>query len=698
MTNPSNPNSILPDLGSVKNLIKAGALVAEGVAAEAKSVADTAQNLANQATAYVGSIPELMTYDGPAQSVVLTDPARGGVFLRDAGVTDPDGGNTFKDPTKAFGWRRQGAMTLNVLHYGMKADSDTDNSPILNDMLSMIARLNLFYVVLYFPPSAGNYLFKTQTSRITRHYLTFRGEGTLLTRLEGQHASALFGVGRPPGTNAPDEDGNEDEGFGAAGLTWENMTVRHPALNDPVNYRPGRKGLTLDAQLLASYPDKYSPADPDPANIGQYVLFDFAHGSTLTLNNVNIGGCYQFAWFGGGANGRGYVSDIRYTNVTGFSYNRGLPAIRVRHGAGFRWSTGSYFANVEHPPFKDVQVDGQTRRFMEHMLTRQDTAMFMFEGVPGGPSGGGWDTWAVNSVTLERLSNLYVFNLPTGQTFTYARHSNVICDYIRFNCLDFEGLNGAVSDFDCGNMYMTAWEGRNIHMPHGSGYIVEFKATAAKMYLAGYENIYITHRQLRDVQISGGAAYAGQRLAGATEYIDPATAARGVLLNPAHATGTAGVFGVYIGPGVRNVNLNAVRINEYQGGSTPYGAGYGLYLGAGADEYAITGCTIHGKLAGLIAAPNSAASFNRLVSSNRIERWAEVDAHIITDTCPASGTRWHNTTPYRLSVSIGGGTVQQIQVGNRETNRTAGEFTLAPGESLLLTYTAAPKFLAFAMQ
>lgn len=51
MTQPSNPNSILPDLGSVKKLIKAGAVVAEGVAAEAKEAADTAKSVADTAQA-----------------------------------------------------------------------------------------------------------------------------------------------------------------------------------------------------------------------------------------------------------------------------------------------------------------------------------------------------------------------------------------------------------------------------------------------------------------------------------------------------------------------------------------------------------------------------------------------------------------------------------------------------------------------
>ncbi len=64
---------------------------------------------------------------------------------------------------------------------------------------------------------------------------------------------------------------------------------------------------------------------------------------------------------------------------------------------------------------------------------------------------------------------------------------------------------------------------------------------------------------------------------------------------------------------------------------------------------------------------------------------------------PASGTAQTNTFPYYVRVYVAGGTVSAIALNGTDTGLTSGEITLGPGETITLTYTAAPTWTWFGL-
>ena len=64
---------------------------------------------------------------------------------------------------------------------------------------------------------------------------------------------------------------------------------------------------------------------------------------------------------------------------------------------------------------------------------------------------------------------------------------------------------------------------------------------------------------------------------------------------------------------------------------------------------------------------------------------------------PTSGTALTNPFPFTCRVYVSGGTVSAIAINGTATGLSSGEFMLAPGETITLTYSAAPTWKWFGM-
>ena len=60
---------------------------------------------------------------------------------------------------------------------------------------------------------------------------------------------------------------------------------------------------------------------------------------------------------------------------------------------------------------------------------------------------------------------------------------------------------------------------------------------------------------------------------------------------------------------------------------------------------------------------------------------------------PASGTALTNPFPFDATVYVSGGTVTAIAVGGTATGLTSGAVFVAAGETITLTYSAAPTWV-----
>ena len=68
-----------------------------------------------------------------------------------------------------------------------------------------------------------------------------------------------------------------------------------------------------------------------------------------------------------------------------------------------------------------------------------------------------------------------------------------------------------------------------------------------------------------------------------------------------------------------------------------------------------------------------------------------------TPAVPASGAALTNPYPFAVRVTVWGGAVTQVTAGGVAAGLTGGQFVLLPGESITLTYTAAPSWAWTAM-
>lgn len=666
-------------------------------------------------TATVLDIPALRTYAGPATTVIVSDPVAGGVFNRDPGVTRDDNAMTILG---VAGWRRS-IREYNIQHYGGRAAYGShDNTPALNAILAEINHRqtvdNIYFgFVIHFPGAAGDYYFLTPTDTVESLFITFLGDGESATRIVGSYPGALFQLGRAPGAN-----GEGDLGKGTAHVRFKNLTVKHPYSRDLRYYRApatpgeaGRIGWTDDPALVAAHPEKYEMIDPDPPEMEKWVIFDAASVGVFTLENVNIDGCYQVAWFGG-EHPAAYCSAVYFVNVRGWTYNRGLAAITVHNGAGFSGDISSFFTQAEHPAMKDITIDGEPYFWVETMTTLPGTNMFNIRGH--------WDTWGVHGSNslFERFWSLYSINVTAGHAFSFITHSGVVADYLAGDIVDFEGNQGTVSLFDVGNMRVSPIQGRFVNLPRNSGY-VEFSATNAVSYMSGREVFWVDNVNLIDFNLTGGRFHGAGFLPGAQFYRDPETLAPGhaIRMTAPYSQGGAqatpgNIAAARFGQGVKRFRISGADFNRRPGagsGTLPWYSIHGVLISADCDEYSISDTVIDGQFIGLSVLADATPSTRRRVSNVQSRNTLEFgyEATELMPLPPSGQTFW-NTFPYTLSVSVGGGAVQQIEYrthgglriptgSDHITGRTDGEFTLRPGQGVTITYTEAPIFVVRAL-
>lgn len=94
--------------------------------------------------------------------------------------------------------------------------------------------------------------------------------------------------------------------------------------------------------------------------------------------------------------------------------------------------------------------------------------------------------------------------------------------------------------------------------------------------------------------------------------------------------------------------------------------------------------------------PSNAAagqcSLRGIVSGDSALLAAQGTAAVTTPGVPVSGAAQQNTSTAVVAVYVSGGTVSQITVGSHNTGLTSGCFLLPPGQSITITYTAAPSW------
>jgi hypothetical protein len=87
-------------------------------------------------------------------------------------------------------------------------------------------------------------------------------------------------------------------------------------------------------------------------------------------------------------------------------------------------------------------------------------------------------------------------------------------------------------------------------------------------------------------------------------------------------------------------------------------------------------------------------SGNNVLSVRNVQGFNPTGAQT-APTVPASGTALTNPFPFDCTVYVNGGTVTEVAVGGTSTGATGGAFRVAAGQSITLTYSAAPTWTWF---
>lgn len=383
---------------------------------------------------------------------------------------------------------------------------------------------------------------------------------------------------------------------------------------------------------------------------GTNIVFKLSYAFRLVFDNllcVNIGTLAQL-----GTSSSAIAGGITFNNVNGYVNNGGYGLFDLRYGAGlFLNKIGMFVGGVASPvhPASMTTVAGTT----------------VLKGLTGF-----WDTVQASNCIFERFDQFVGITSASGMVYQNFFFSNVVTDYTRRHCVYLESQSGGVIStvrFDA-SCWMSSWETDCVAIL-GAGYNDNhaFKATIT---IAGVRGVYYSNTTARNNVFEGMAINSCNRLgtaAGALEFAGSSTG-----------------FSVIGCKG--NIDTTAVGM--------PWRAGYGIQIAADCDRYVVSGCAFEGSTSGYNLIANTTASSNRRIFNNINANYA---GHK-TQTIPATGVRYTNTTACVEEWSFFGGTI----TGGYDKNNWGFpgalgyvHFRLQPNDSFSVGYSVAPTIHVF---
>lgn len=119
---------------------------------------------------------------------------------------------------------------------------------------------------------------------------------------------------------------------------------------------------------------------------------------------------------------------------------------------------------------------------------------------------------------------------------------------------------------------------------------------------------------------------------------------------------------------------------------------YGINLFAYVTRFAMVGGSLAGNVTGAVQGGGTNLTGIRF---DGVAGYNPVGHSVVQPAVPASGTAQTNTSGVDCDVFIAGGTVSAIAIGGTSTGATSGAFHLPAGQTITLTYSAAPTWQWF---
>jgi hypothetical protein len=346
-----------------------------------------------------------------------------------------------------------------------------------------------------------------------------------------------------------------------------------------------------------------------------------------------------------------FAAGVCVNGITGAVENVGSKFIDLRFGAGLKLTNAQIYVrgvNVPTHPNTMTTAAGLTAIY----------------GVTGY-----WDTCQVTNCLFERFDTF--LGLVPGANSSYQNFwfVNTVADYCKSYGVYLEATpTGSVIstiNFDA-TSWISTWESAAFYMKNSSGYLDNCKIMAdvplAGTYAVYYDVNNATNNKFISMSVNG------------TNQVGSVSSALNFVSG---ATG----FEVASCTGNNDVSY---------GWSRPV---YGLYVGANCNFYTVTDCAFYGATGGYQIITNTISSRDRRINGN-------INATSYSPTAPAaisppsSTVALENLTPFSVNYSIYGGTVTAVAV-NAVTisNNVPATVSLAPGDTITLTYSVTPNFV-----
>jgi hypothetical protein len=342
------------------------------------------------------------------------------------------------------------------------------------------------------------------------------------------------------------------------------------------------------------------------------------------------------------------ASAIWFDRVNGFCYNSGKPTFDVRYGSAlFLNSVSIYVEGVPVPTFDTTST----------MATVAGTNFIEL-------THGGWDTITLNGgCNCNRYDHGLYINAP-GSVISNIWVGDSIIDFCSGDAISLNAATnamGGIFHVNIGQAYIVSWSGCGIKLT-GNNPNAQHDFNGANIYISGQDAIDIGGLGTRDIKIRHIRLFNVGRTAGSWS---------GVILRTCQGY----------------IDMNYITVKQDPAAVLPWGATYGITVVPDMNHYQVTGCYAIGSTRNYNIDPDTTLSTTRLVRNNQFADYAGMQTTGLYNI-PASATNWENTTPFEVEVTVTGMNLGLGKGAADFTPMTEGTWSLAPGETLFVSYDA----------
>ena len=393
------------------------------------------------------------------------------------------------------------------------------------------------------------------------------------------------------------------------------------------------------------------------------------YGAELSFNDTKIAKVGKFVRAGTGSTTT--CSGLHITGLIGTAANVAVPLISLDYGAGAFIDAVKVYVDGVGFPSNTTETHasvGTAGTFSNGsgcgVIPGRD---FIHLGV------GSWDTVQLGgTVTTVRFDRSFAIEAATGAVVGNIYMSNPIFDYNATRAIHIVGTGGTITKVRVSGGYLVATDGHVLHIAGTGGLVEGFNFTDCNFLFAGQNSVRVDAGSTKHTSFTSCVSRGANRLAAS----NTGDLQDGVVMNGSDWQIIGGRHGL---DGASYTGF----VNQ---------ARYGLVVATSSDRYSLAGVVLDGASGAQVNMNGHTSNgLARSVSGVTTRAGTRLNGTTMAAyTIAATGANMTNFLGFTAIYYVSGGTVTVISVNGVTTGLTAGAFTLGPGDTWAITYTAAP--------